>query len=309
MMHLLSLKDFGKDNIEDVINMSFVFKKRPLKYRDLLRGYTLLLIFEKPSLRTRISFEVAMGKLGGDCIFFDEHDSPMGIGKESLSDTAKVVSRYVDVIAARFFEHEQIEELAKYSTVPIINSLTNFSHPCQIIADLMTIKEKKGKWKGLKLAYLGDGNNNVTHSLLYGCSMFGVDIDVICPKNKNFMPLDKVVQGAKRFAEKSKSKVVIGDDLNLVKNADVVYTDTWMSYHIPKSKVGERIKILKKFQVNEKIMKMAKKDAIFMHCLPATRGNEVGKEVIDGKQSIVFDQAENRMHTEKSIMLKVLGKL
>ena len=201
---------------------------------------------------------------------------------------------------ARLFEHKDIEELAKHSKVPIINALTNFSHPCQILTDLMTIQEKKGKLKGINLTYLGDSNNNITHSLMYGCSKLAINLTVVCPKNKEFMPQKKVI-------EQTNTKV-IHDPKKIVKNTNIIYTDTWMSYHIPEKEKTRRSKALKPFQVNSKLMSLAPK-ALFMHCLPAHRGDEVTNEVIDSKKSIVFDQAENRLHTQKAIILKLLNKI
>ena len=209
---------------------------------------------------------------------------------------------------ARLFKQKSIEELTKNAAVPVINGLTDIFHPCQILSDLFTIYEKKKKFKGLKLGYVGDGDNNITHSLLLGCSIVGIDISVGCP-NK-YKPLWWVIDLAEKKAKKSGSKIeVINDAKKAVKDADIVYTDSWMSYHIPKTQEKERIKIFKPFQVNKGLMKCAKNNAIFMNCLPAMRGYEQTAEVIDGKQSIVFDQAENRLHMQKAIILELLGKI
>ncbi|MFH1588687.1 MAG: ornithine carbamoyltransferase [Candidatus Diapherotrites archaeon] len=306
--HLTSLYDFTPEELEKIIDLAIELKNNPEKYSTVLKDKTLLMIFEKPSLRTRVSFEVGMTQMGGHAIFYSTADSAMG-SKESIEDTVKTASRYVDIIMARLFEHEGIMKMAEASEVPVINALTNFSHPCQIACDLQIIKEKKGKLKGLKLAYLGDSNNNVTHSLLYGCSMVGMDVFVGCPKGKEFEPQEKVIKKAKEFAEKHGSKVVVTNDaIEAAKNADIIYTDSWMSYHIPKEKEAERVKIFNPYQVNSELMKHAKPDAVFMNCLPAMRGYEQTAEVIDGPQSIVFDQAENRLHVQKAIMLFLLGK-
>src|SRR3989338_5411299 len=209
---------------------------------------------------------------------------------------------------ARMFEHEGIEKLAKNSAVPVINALTNTFHPCQILSDLLTIYEKKNKLKGLKLAFVGDGNNNITHSLLEGCAIMGIDISVGCPKQHSPQPW--IVDMAKNNAKKSGSKIRITEDAKkAVENADIVYADSWMSYHVPKEQKGERVKTFQPFQVNKELMKHAKKDAVFMNCLPAMRGYEQTADVIDGKQSIVFDQAENRLHMQKAIILKLLNKI
>jgi ornithine carbamoyltransferase len=306
--HLTSLYDFTPEELEKIIDLAIDVKNNPEKYATALKDKTLLMIFEKPSLRTRVSFEVGMTQLGGHGIFYSIVDSPMG-KKESIEDTVKTSSRFVDIIMARLFEHEHIMKMAEHSDVPVINALTNFSHPCQIACDLQTIKEKKGKLKGLKLAYLGDSNNNVTHSLLYGCSMVGMDIAVASPEGMDYEPQKKVVEKAKEYASKHGSKILITNNaIEAVKDADVIYTDSWMSYHIPKEKEAERVQLFKPYQVNEELMKHAKQDAVFMNCLPAMRGYEQTAEVIDGKQSIVFDQAENRLHVQKAIMLFLLGK-
>ncbi len=306
--HLTSLYDFSPEELSKIIDLGIDVKNNPEKYSTALKDKTLLMIFEKPSLRTRVSFEVGMTQLGGHAIFYSIANSPMG-KKESIEDTARTASRFVDIIMARLFEHEHLMKLSENASVPVINALTNFSHPCQIASDLQTIKEKKGKLKGLKLAYLGDSNNNVTHSLIYGCAMMGLNISVGCPEGKEFEPQQKVIDKAKEYAEKSGSKIIVTHNASeAVKDADVVYTDSWMSYHIPKEQEQERVKIFQPFQVNQELMSQAKPDAVFMNCLPAKRGYEQTSEVIDGPQSIVFDQAENRLHAQKAIMLYLLGK-
>ena len=292
--------------IEDLISQAAKIKKSPEKHYDSLKHKTMLMIFEKPSLRTRVSFEAGMTQLGGHAIYLDAKDAPLG-EKESIEDTAKAASRYCDIIMARMFEHENIIKLAKNSAVPVINGLTNLSHPCQILSDLFTIHEKKKKLKGIKLAFVGDGNNNVTHSLLEGCSIVGMDISVGSPKQHS--PQQSIVNTAKNNAKKSCSKILVTENAkSAVENADIVYADSWMSYHIPKEQKGERIKIFQPYQVNKKLMQNAKKGALFMNCLPAMRGYEQTAEIIDGKQSIVFDQAENRLHMQKAIILKLLNK-
>ncbi len=306
MKDVLDLTEFTQADILAVLNLADDVKKHPEKYATALSRKTLLMIFEKPSLRTRISFEVGMTQMSGHAIYYDLSTSPMG-KKESIGDTAKTASRYVDVIMARLFSHEHIIELAEHATVPVINALTNFSHPCQILADLQTMREKKGKLKALKLAYLGDGNNNVTHSLLIGCSLVGMHISVGSPAGKEYEPQDSVVEQAKQYGQSSGSTVTITDNAQeAIANADIVYTDSWMSYHIPKEQEKERIQKFMPYQINNILMKYAKKDALFMNCLPAQRGMEQTAEVIDGQQSIVFDQAENRLHIQKALLLKLL---
>ncbi|MBN2422886.1 ornithine carbamoyltransferase [Candidatus Woesearchaeota archaeon] len=306
---LINLTDLTADELNYIIEKSIEIKKEPGKYSTALTGKTLLMIFQKPSLRTRVSFETGMTKLGGHAIYYDTSTSPMGKG-ETIHDTAKCASRYADIISARLFEHTDIEELAKFSDVPVINMLTNFSHPCQILADLMTIKEKKGRLKGLTLAYLGDGNNNVTHSLMYGCSLVGMNIKVASPPEKEYSPTKKVIDECRKIALKSGSGIVItSNPEDAAKEADIIVTDSWMSYHIPKEKKEERVNVFKKYRVTEDIMNLANPDAVFMHCLPALRGYEMTAEVIDGSQSVVFDEAENRMWTETAVMLFLMGKI
>jgi ornithine carbamoyltransferase len=256
----------------------------------------MLLMFEKPSLRTRISFEVAMNQMGGNAIYYDLLGSPLNKGKETIEDTAKVISRYCDLLTARVYDHEELKKLASNSDIPVINALSNSNHPCQAIGDLITIKEKFKKLKGLTLAYYGDGDGNVTHSLMHACSKVGINIYIFCPKQ--FMPKDKFIKNSKKFAKKHNSKVVIENNPRKIK-ADIMYTDTWMSYHINQKEKSKRVKIFKKYQVNKNILG----NALFMHCLPAQRNYEVSGEVMDGKKSIIFDQAENRLHSAKAIIL------
>jgi len=307
--HLLTLQDLSDKEIAEIIDAGMDLKNNPTNYSERMRQKTLLMIFAKPSLRTRVSFEVGMTQLGGHGIYYNISTSPMG-KKETIADTARTASRYVNSIVARLFEHKDIEELAKHASVPVINALTNFTHPCQILSDLQTIKEKKGKWRGLKMTYLGDSNNNVTHSLLLGASKVGMDIYVGCPEGKEFEPNLKVVNWARENAERNDSKVVITHDATeAVKDADVIYTDSWMSYHIKPEEKERRMGILMPYQVNAGLVSHAKSDYIFMNCLPAMRGMEQTADVIDGPNSVVFDQAENRLHTQKAIMLFLLGKL
>ncbi|MBC8207092.1 MAG: ornithine carbamoyltransferase [Kiritimatiellales bacterium] len=306
MKHLISLKDWSPEAILEVLDLAVKVKAAPGQYADVLKQKTLLMIFEKPSLRTRISFEAGMTQLGGHAIYYDMSTSPMGGGKETIEDSIKVISRMCDMVMARLFKHEDILEMAKHATVPVINALTNNSHPCQILADLLTIQEKKGDLKGLTLAYLGDGYNNVTHSLMYGCTKLGMNIRVGSPEG--YMPAVEVTEQCAEFAKESCSSMLITDDpAEAVKGADVVYTDSWMSYHIPKDEEAARIEVFTPYQVNEALMAQAAADAIFMNCLPALRGAEQSAGVIDGPQSVVFDEAENRLHAQKAVMLKLFG--
>ena len=295
-MNLLSLKDLSSKEILSIISLAQTIKKSPKKYSNKLKNKTLLMLFAKPSLRTRLSFEMAMQQLGGNAIFFDISTSSIG-KKESIKDASKVMSRYVSAIMARLYEQKNLEELAKHSSVPVINGLTNSFHPCQILGDLLTIKEKFKSFKDTKITFVGDANNNVTHSLIIACNKLGIKLTVSSPNKKQFLPNKKIINNFKYKYEKSPKKAV--------KNATIIYTDSWMSYHIPKSEKEERKKILKPYKVNQKMLSYSKK-ALFMHCLPAKRGLEVTSKVLDSKRSIIYDQAENRMHIQKAILLKLL---
>jgi len=307
MKHLISLQEWSPTLISDVLALAAEVKSKPQNYADAMRRKTLMMMFEKPSLRTRVSFETGFTQMGGHAIYYDLATSPLSSGKENVADMVRVVSRYVDIIMGRLYEQKHIEEMAALSRVPVINGLTNYDHPCQILADLQTILEHKGRLKGLKLAYLGDGNNNVTHALMFGCTKTGMDISVGCPPGAEYMPLDKVVAASRANAAESGSTIVVTNDAaEAARDADVVYTDTWMSYHIPVHKSEMRIKVFSPYQVNEALMSRAKPDAIFMNCLPAVRGYEQTEGVIDGPQSVVFDEAENRLHVQKAVMLRLM---
>ncbi|MBM7869559.1 ornithine carbamoyltransferase [Clostridium pascui] len=304
MKHLLSLKDLTTEEIFNILEMA-----KKLKYElqndiehKILKGKTLGMIFTKSSTRTRVSFEVGMVQLGGYPLFLSSQDIQLGRG-ETIEDTAKVLSRYVDGIMIRTYKQSDVEDLAKYGTVPVINGLTDLFHPCQVLADLLTIYESKSKLDGLKLAYVGDGNN-IAHSLLYGCSKVGMDIAVATPKGYECNA--EVVKTAKEYAKLTGVNITITEDpIEAVKDADVVYTDTWVSMGQEEEK-QKRIEIFKHYQVNGELFSMAKEDAIFLHCLPAYRGYEVTSEVIDGPQSLVFDEAENRLHVQKAVMALLL---
>ena len=307
MKDLLSLEDLSKEELLGFIELAEDVKAHPEKYREAMKDKTLLMIFEKPSLRTRVSFETGMTQMEGHAIYYNTATSPLG-KKETIEDTARVVSRYVDIVMARLFSFEQTKKLAENASIPVIDALSDYSHPCQILGDLLTIKEHKGKLEGLTLTYMGDSKNNVTYSLMYGCPIAGLNIRVGCPEKEEYNPAQRVIETAKKLAEKYGTRMTITHDpIEAVKDADIVYTDSWMSYHIPQEEKERRVKDLMPYQVNAELMKHAKPDAVFMNCLPAMRGMEQTKEVIDGPQSIVFDQAENRLHIQKAIMLKLLG--
>lgn len=295
---LLTLDELTDNELSKIIDDGIKLKKQLKKgsHKPILKNKTLAMIFEKPSTRTRVSFEIGMFQLGGHALNLSSGELQLSRG-ESVEDTAKTLSRYVDAIMARVYDQKILEILAKNSDVPVINGLSNSFHPCQTLADLMTIKERKKKLKGLKVAWIGDGNN-VCNSLIYGCSKTGINISIATPKG--FEP-DKTV------IKKSKKKITIvltTDPQAAVKNADVVITDTFTSIH-NRDKKREK-KFLPKFQVNPSLMKKAKKNAIFLHCLPAKRGKEVTSSVIDGSQSVVWDQAENRLHSQKALLVSII---
>ena len=291
---LLTLEELSSKELSQLLDLSIKFKNdlKKGKHSNLLKNKTLAMIFEKPSTRTRVSFETGMFQLGGHALNLSSNDMQLSRG-ESIEDTAKTLSRYVNVIMARVYDHKIIEKLAKHSSVPVINGLSDSFHPCQILADLMTIKEKKKKLKGLKIAWIGDGNN-VCNSLIYGCARSGLSISIATPKG--YEPDKKVVKDSKKYTDVE----LTNDPIKSVKNADVVMTDTFKSIH---NQDPKRIKnFLPKFQVNTSLMKHAKKNTIFLHCLPAKRGSEVSSSVIDGPQSVVWDEAENRLHSQKALL-------
>lgn len=289
---LISMLDV-KEDLEKIIDYAIEMKKG--NYEKFMEGKTMAMIFEKSSTRTRVSFEVAMEKLGGHAIFLSKNDIQLGRG-ETIEDTAKVLSRYVDVIMYRAFSHENMRELAKHASVPVINGLDDEEHPCQVIADLMTIKEKKGRLAGLTLVYFGDGDNNMAHSLLLGCAIAGMKMRIVAPKK--FWPKEYYVEKARELGGEVEIEEI---SENAARNADVIVTDTWVSMGDEAEK-EERLKIFKGYTVDEKIMAQAKPDAIFMHCLPAYYGYEVTKEVAHGSQSVIFDEAENRLWAQMAVL-------
>jgi ornithine carbamoyltransferase len=300
---LISLNLLSADEVNLILEETEKIKKGP-RNTDTLKGKTLAMIFEKSSTRTRVSFEAGMYQLGGLGMYFSSRDLQIGRG-ETIHDTAKVLSRYVDGIMARTFSYQTVLDLAKYSTIPVINGLTDYDHPCQVLADLFTIYEKKGSLKGLTLTYVGDGNN-VLHSLIQGCVKVGMNIIYASPGG--YKPLESVVNEAKEFAKTTGSVITAADDpVEAVKNTDVIYTDVWISMGQEEEK-AKRLADLKRYQLNGELLSKAKKDVLIMHCLPAHRGEEITDEVIDGPNSIVFDEAENRLHTQKAIMKLLMAK-
>lgn len=296
----ISNNDISIEETYQIFDLSRILKQRQLtgEPHRLLEGKTLGMIFTKPSTRTRVSFETGIYQLGGMGMYFGPNDLQLG-RSESISDTAKVLSRYLNGIMIRTFDHQDVIDLAKHASIPVINGLTDLLHPCQILADLFTILEKKRKLQGLKLAFIGDGNN-VAHSLLHGCSLLGMNISVASPSG--YKPNKQIVNEALTNAKFMGSKVEIVDDpVKAVRNADVIYTDVWASMGQEKE-AEERKKKFTKYQVNSKLIMNAKEDYLFMHCLPAHRGDEVTNEVADSPNSVIFDEAENRLHVQKAIM-------
>ncbi len=293
--NLLTLSELSKKEFSQLIDFSIKLKKELKKggNKPLLKNKTLTMIFQKPSTRTRVSFEIAMLQLGGNAINLSSNDMQLSRG-ESVEDTAKTLSRYTDCIMARVYDHKLLEKLSENSSVPVINGLSDSFHPCQILADFMTIKEKKRKLKGLKLAWIGDGNN-VCNSMIYGCALSEMKMYVATPKG--FEPNSNVVNEARKYTDIE----LTTNPLKAIKNADIVVTDTFTSIHNRDPKRTK--KFIPKYQVNSNLMKQAKKDAIFMHCLPAKRGSEVTSSVIDGPQSVVWDEVENRLHTQKALLV------
>ncbi|GAB6158685.1 ornithine carbamoyltransferase [Desulfotomaculum varum] len=297
---LLSLRDLTGEEIHLILEEAARLKAMqkagiPHPY---LQGKTLAMIFQKSSTRTRVSFEVGMYQLGGYALFLSPKDIQMGRG-ESVADTARVLSRMVDGIMIRTYQQSEVEELAQYADVPVINGLTDLTHPCQILADLLTIQEHKGKLQGLKLAYVGDGNN-IAHSLLLGCAKVGMHISVASPAG--YRPKDWVVELARQEARSTGAQVqVTGDPAAAVQGADVIVTDVWASMG-QEAEQQERVQAFAGYQVNQALCAQAKSDFIFLHCLPAHRGEEVTSEIIDGPHSVVWDEAENRLHAQKAVM-------
>jgi len=294
---LLTLAELTPKEFTQLIDYSIKLKKEPKKDNKLLlKNKTLTMIFQKPSTRTRVSFEVGMFQLGGHAINLSANEMQLSRG-ESIEDTAKTLSRYTDCIMARVYDHALLEKLSLFSSIPIINGLSDSFHPCQILADFMTIKEKKGKLKGLKIAWIGDGNN-VCNSMIYGCALANVTLSIATPKG--FEPDKTALKESKKLIDIE----LTTDPIQAIKNADVVVTDTYTSIHTTDSK---RIKkFLPKYQVNQTLMNYAKNNAIFMHCLPAKRDHEVTSDVIDGPQSVVWDEAENRLHSQKALLASII---
>ena len=300
--NFLTVTDFNAEEILKIFESTKDLKKDP--FRDAFKNKAVGLIFQKPSLRTRVSFQVGVWQLGGQCMSLSPAEVNIGV-RESVKDAAKTLSRYLDLVMARVFKHKDVEELATHATIPVVNGLSDLYHPCQALADIFTVHEKKGGLKGLTLAFVGDGNN-VCHSLLHAASMLGMNIRVASPKG--FAPRREVTASAQVLASATGSQILVTTDPKAAaQGADVLYTDVWVSMG-QEREAGRRARIFKKYQVNQGLVALAKKDCLVMHCLPAHRGMEITNEVIDGPHAVVFDQAENRLHVQKAIMMKLLGK-
>jgi ornithine carbamoyltransferase len=299
----LSIEDLTPEELTMLLDLSAKVKTAPKGFSERLRGKAVAMIFEKPSTRTRVSFEVAVSSTGGHPVVLSSSELQLGRG-ETIEDTGRVLSRYVDAIVLRTFEQERLEVLAAAATVPVINALSDFEHPCQCLADLLTVREQKGDLVGRTLVYLGDGNN-VTHSLLLGCAKAGMRIRVATPPG--FEPIPQMVQRATEIATSTGGSVeLLHDPLKASTGADVLYTDVWASMG-QEAEADERALVFPGYRLNQRLVDLAKSDVTVLHCLPAHRGQEITDEVIDGPHSAVWDQAENRMHTQKALLLWLLG--
>lgn len=301
MKHLLKMLDLSKEEILDILNLADQLKyenKNGIEHH-ILKGKTLGMIFQKSSTRTRVSFETGMYQLGGQALFLSNRDLQIGRG-EPVQDTARVLSRYLDGIMIRTFEQKEVEDLAKYGSIPVINGLTDFCHPCQVLADLMTIREFKGRFEGLKMCYIGDGNN-MANSLIVGGLKVGMEVSIACPKD--YQPATEVLEFAKGYGDKFSMTDV---PLEAAKDADVLFTDVWTSMG-EEAETEKRKIAFKGYQINDDIMAVAKADAMVQHCLPAHREEEITEKVFEAHANEIFEEAENRLHAQKAVMVKVMG--
>jgi ornithine carbamoyltransferase len=299
----VSIRDWSTDELNEALAMAVAIKADPPKYSRRLEGKALAMIFEKPSLRTRVTFDVGIHQLGGFSLSLT--GSEINLGKrEAVHDVAKNLERMVQGIMIRTFSHEGVQEMAEYAGIPVINGLTDFSHPCQAMADYMTILELKGSLRATKIAYIGDGNN-VAHSLIFGAARFGSQLAIACPKG--YEPNSEVVRWAEATARSTGCRLqILNDPVEAAKEADVIYTDVWASMGL-ENEAAQRKQVFQSYQVNESVVRHARPDYVFMHCLPAHRGEEVSASIIDSSHSVVFQQAENRLHAQKAIMLALMG--
>lgn len=302
-MDLLSIGNLSNEEISEILDLGKKVKKDKAQYAQTLKGKSIGLIFQKPSNRTRVSFEIGMVQLGGYAIYLGPSEIGMG-GRESVKDVANVLSRYLDGLVARTYKHADVEDLAKHAAVPVINGLSNYAHPCQALSDIFTIKEKFGTFKGITLSYIGDANN-VLNSLMCASAKVGLNIKIATPKG--YKPDKKAADTAKSCAAVSGSRIEFSHDpKSAAKAADIIYTDVWVSMGHEKE-AKKRMRDFKGFQINDNMMKLTNKNCLVMHCLPAHRGDEITDLVIDSKYSVIYDQAENRMHIQKAILLKLLA--
>lgn len=302
---MIELDDYSTEEIQHLLDSAIELKRKQKsgEVYQPLKGKTIGLIFEKSSTRTRVSFEAGMFQLGGHALFLSKNDIQLGRG-EPISDTAQVMSRYLDGIMIRTFGHDNVVNLAKYASIPVINGLSDMAHPCQVLADLQTVLEHKGKLKGLKMAFIGDGNN-MAHSLLIGGAKMGMHVAVASPEG--YQPDAGIVQLSREIAAECGGQITVTQDpIEAAKDADVVYTDVWASMGFEEEQ-AQREAAFANYQVNEDLVKAAKPDYLFLHCLPAHRGEEVSEGVIDGPNSVIFDQAENRLHAQKALMVALMG--
>lgn len=298
----LSIRDFSPDEIRQLLALAGTIKARPAEYANALKGKALAMIFEKPSLRTRVSFDVGIHQLGGFSVYLSPAEINLG-KRESIPDVARNLERMVQGIMIRTFAHRIVEEMAEVARVPIINGLTDYSHPCQAMADYLTVQEVKGRLEGIKLAFVGDGNN-VAHSLMFAGARLGVTVAVVTPKG--YEPAEDAVRWTREEGKKTGATLIVTNDVaEGVRSADVIYTDVWASMG-QEAEAEARRKVFMPYQVNQALFSKAKPDAIFMHCLPAHRGEEVTSDVIDSARSVVFQEAENRLHAQKAIMLALM---
>jgi ornithine carbamoyltransferase len=303
--YFLSLKDIEREDIEKIFSLADKFKTNRLLYKNILDGKSVVLIFQKPSIRTRVSFDIGIKELGGFPIYLSPEEAGMG-QREEIRDIARVLSVYAHCIVARVFSHHNVEQLAKYSNVPVINALSDREHPCQALGDIFTMLKLRRKLKGINLGWIGDGNN-VLHSLLYGCAYTGVNI--ICATPKAYEPHPEIIKEAKKIASRQGSKIILTNNPEEAASmADFIYTDVWASMGQEKE-AETRKKAFKDFQVNSQILKIARPTCRIMHCLPAHRGEEITDEVMESRQSIVFEQAENRLHIQKAILAMLVSKV
>jgi len=300
MTHLISVSDLTHEEVYEILDLAARMKEGRDQYMDVLKGRSLAMIFEKPSTRTRVSFEVAMTELVGHALYLNHADLQLG-RSETICDTASVLSRYVHAIMARVYNHETVRELARCADIPVINALSDMEHPCQLLADLLTIRERKGDLKDLRIAWIGDGNN-VCNSLILGSAITGMNLSVACP-----VGYEPDAGGVARANELGSGVLITNDPTEAAAGADVLYTDVWVSMGDEKDE-EKRLRDFSGFQINSDLLSRAKSDCIVLHCLPAHRGQEISAEVLDGKHSVVMDQAENRLHAQKALLMTVVPR-